>query len=352
MTASTDRRGAEVFAHQLGNRLGAGGHEVHTVAVAVGRGGDRLPFPVLGPGPRAPRTVAALTRAAAGAGVVVVHGSSGLWPTLVACTVARRPFVYRSIGDPAFWGRRRWARTRTGWALRRAARVVALSEGLRDALVAQYRLDPARVVVSPNAVDVDRFPAANDADRLAARRRLGLDPASPLLGYLGALSPEKRPEWAVRAVAGLPGARLVMAGAGPSEEAVRGLAGRVAPGRVALLAPLEDPWPLLAAVDVLLVPSRTEGMPGVVIEAGLVGRPVVATAVGAVPEMIGVVAGGAAVDPDDLDGFVAAVARVLDGGGAPGPDRAAVAAAHGIGAVAPAWSALLDAVGAPDLRGR
>ena len=127
-----------------------------------------------------------------------------------------------------------------------------------------------------------------------ARTELGVD--GPVVASLGALTEEKRPLDAVHALGYLPGATLVVAGRGPMHDQMLDLAEAVAPGRVLLIGESSDPAAILAAADVVVLPSRTEGMPGVIIEAKLRGVPVVATSVGAVPSMI----------VDGVDGFVVA----------------------------------------------
>ena len=138
VVTSSARRGAEVFATQLGAALIARDWPVETVALwpATGSGGQAatLDLDALGHRRNDPRALGALRVRTRSAAVVVGHGSS----TLPFGTLATRsrpgrrgrdrvvPFVYRSIGDPAFWGSSRSRRARVGVALRRAAAVVAL----------------------------------------------------------------------------------------------------------------------------------------------------------------------------------------------------------------------------------
>ena len=89
------------------------------------------------------------------------------------------------------------------------------------------------------------------------------------------------------------------------------MAAHIAPGRVRLVGETSDPAGLLAAADVLVLPSRTEGMPGVIIEAMMRGVPVVATAVGAVPFMVRGGIEGFVVRPDDPARLGSALAEVL-----------------------------------------
>jgi glycosyltransferase involved in cell wall biosynthesis len=340
--SSNERRGAELFAHQLGGELTDSGLSTRTVAIGPSPHPNGLPFRVLGSGRFRPLTLVRLARLMRRSDVTVVHGGPGLWPATVASFLVRRPVIYRSIGDPAYWGAVPFGRFRIGSPLRRAAAVVALYPLAGEQVVEMYGIEPSRVQVIPNAVPSDDFPARTSERRTAARAALGIGSGDgPVLGYLGALSSEKRPDWAIRTVARLDGAELLIAGSGPLEEEMRVLADRLAPGRVHFLGSIERQLPLLDSLDLLLLPSRTEGMPASVIESALVGVPVVGTAVGGAPVVVEELRAGLVVDPDDLDAFVEAARSVLAATPPTEPDRPAAVAAHDIAQVAARWRELL-----------
>ncbi len=133
-----------------------------------------------------------------------------------------------------------------------------------------------------------------------------------MVAVIGALSAEKRPALAIEVVCKVPGAWLVAAGGGPLRAEVERLAAESLAERSVVLGPVGDVRDVLAAANVVLICSATEGMPGVAIEAALMGRRVVAPAVGACPTMIAEGLDGALVSVDaDADDVASAVLAQL-----------------------------------------
>jgi len=186
--------------------------------------------------------------------------------------------------------------------LRRAAAVIAVSGAMERELLA-LGLPAGKVSVVLTAIDAQEPPQRS---REELRSALGLPPGRPLALFLGRLSPVKGPDVLVEAIAALherqPQACFVFAGdgqlRGPLEDAVRArslqkqvvFAGFVARERVA---------DYLAACDLLVLPSRSEGLPHAVLEAMAFSLPVVASAVGGVPEAVEDGVTGALVPPGD-----------------------------------------------------
>jgi glycosyltransferase involved in cell wall biosynthesis len=286
VVTSTDRRGAETFGVMLRDALAARGQRGDVVALVPGRGDRPLPVPVLGPSRVSPRGLLRLRRLCRRADVVVAHGSSTLPACAVATAASRTPFVYVNIGDPRYWSGTRCRRLRVRLLLGRAARIAAISRRSADILVGQYGVRLDRVRVIPNGRDSAPFLAADRAAGERLRAGLGIAAGTPVVLALGALSAEKRVDLAVQAVVAVPDTRLLVAGSGPEEAALRRLADQLAPGRVHFLGAVTDVPSLLAAVDAVVLASDSEGLPGVLIEAGMAGVPAVATDVGWVADVV------------------------------------------------------------------
>jgi len=285
--ASSTRRGAEIEGERLARELVLVGVDATAVALATGGGdGPRVDVPVLGPKPLAMQTLRKLRRQARSADVVIAYGSMTLPACAIALCGSGVPFIYRSIGDPVQWVRSGFHRERTGLLMRRAARVVALWDGAADEIQRLYRVNPDRIAVIPNARSATEFRPPTPEERAGARSDLGIADDTTLAVVVGSLSEEKRVDLAISAVSRLENTDLVVVGEGPMRADLEALGQRLLGSRVCFLGALPDVRPVYRAADVLVLSSRTEGMPGVAIEAGLSGVPVAACDVGAMSWLI------------------------------------------------------------------
>ena len=310
--SSDQRRGAETFGYDLHAALRTRGVPSEICCLAPGGGERRLPVTALGTSRFSLSGLRALRRRAAQAGVVVAHGSS----TLLACgaglVATGAPFVYLSIGDPRYWAGSRLRRMRATWLIQRAVAVVAISPTARGVLIRHYGLSPAKVHVIPNGRSTERFAPADRDSKIAARRALGLPLGGDVVAVVGALSAEKRVDVAIAAVAQQPDLVLAIAGEGRERPALETLARRSAPGRVHFLGATDGSAEVLAAADVLALSSDSEGVPGILIEAGLSGLPVVATDVGWVSDVVRPDVSGLLVPPAEPEQLGAALRKALD----------------------------------------
>ncbi len=165
------------------------------------------------------------------------------------------------------------------------ARVIAVSESARRAYLEQSWHMGERVVRIYNGIDVDPAPGSGGA----VRRELGVPPDAPLVGMVSALRPEKGHDVAVAAIARLrerfPRLRLVIAGQGPHAAELERMAAPLGDS-VMLVGRRTDVTHVFDALDVCLHPSRMDAFPTTLIEALATSVPVLATAVGGIPEII------------------------------------------------------------------
>jgi D-inositol-3-phosphate glycosyltransferase len=209
-----------------------------------------------------------------------------------------------------------------------ADRLVANTPSEARELVDLYGADPARVAVVEPGVNLDRFgppPPGHEAQfRVAARRRLDLPDAGPVLAFVGRIQPLKAPDVLLRAAALLrdraPGLTLVICG-GPSGSgldsptALAELASSLGiAGAVRFLPPLAgaDLPALYRAADVVGVPSYSESFGLVALEAQACGTPVVAAAVGGLVTAVRDGQSGALVHGHDPADWATVIGGLLD----------------------------------------
>jgi len=139
----------------------------------------------------------------------------------------------------------------------------------------------------------------------------------PVAAFVGRLSPEKAPVDFVRIASKIlerfPEARFVMAGDGPEMATVRKeLQRRGLEDRIHLAGFLRNVHDWIAACAFTILTSHLDGMPLAVLEAQALGKPVIASRVGSVPEMIDDGVTGILCEPGDMEGFAAAALRLLE----------------------------------------
>lgn len=203
----------------------------------------------------------------------------------LAARRARVPLVIAhewERGAPPTWPRRLADRL-----LLSGTRFVAASEFHARRLIASG-VAPDRVEVVRNGIEVERFATG---ERVATRVALGVPPGAPLLLTPARLHPAKGHRDLLAALAEVrrlrPEATLLLAGEGPERGALETLSRALGQASaVRFLGHREDLPDLLAAADLVVLPSRAEGLPAALLEALAAGRAVIATAVGGVPEAV------------------------------------------------------------------
>jgi glycosyltransferase involved in cell wall biosynthesis/O-antigen ligase len=201
---------------------------------------------------------------------------------------------------------------------RRADAVVVLSEAFGDLLVKRYGVKPGKVRVVRPGVALDEF---RPGDRAAARRRLGVDGGRPLLVTARRLVPRMGIAVLLEAMSRLgdEGARplLLVAGDGPERPRLEALASRLDLGdsvRFLGKVPNDELVACYQAADLAVVPSLAlEGFGLVTLEALACGTPVIATAVGGLPEALTGLEPGLIVPANDARALADRIACALDG---------------------------------------
>jgi len=331
-TASYEMRGMEEHIVQLGAGLAARG--VRSAVICDGREGIRpLREALAGEGvqvhPIPERRGArlgtlwrfrALVEALRLHPGCIVHGHySAHWGgdlLLAAARLAGTGPVVRTEHNAPILPAGRGDRRRVALRDRGYARVIYVSRQNRDEFLLHLARRPAQGIVVPNGVDTERFsPGAAPA---GARAALGLDATAPIVGTVSSLSEERKGVAHFLAMAAevarrWPAVRFAVAGDGVLRPRLEAMAEELGiRDRVVFAGRLPDVRGLLAEMRVFVLPSLFEGCPYSLLEAMAMGRPVVATAVGSVPEVVEEGGSGLLVPPADPGALAAAVGSVLD----------------------------------------
>lgn len=330
--------------------LRARGHDVVLLAARGARIVDEaprygVPVTALPIGRKRPAGLVAMARAlgARRYDVVNTHSSTDSWLAALACAALRArgrpaPALVRTRhvsvpvpDDPA-----------TRWLYRRATlHTVTTGAALRDQLVRDNGLDPARVTSVPTGIDPARY---GRIARDEARRALGL-PDAPLVGIVATLRSWKGHRHLVLALARMrhADARLVVVGDGPQRAALDAqVAGLGLAARVVFAGQQRDVAPWLAALDAVALPSyANEGVPQALLQAMHARVPVVTTDAGAIPEIARAGDTALVVPREDPAALAAALDALLDD-----PPRGAALAARAHALVADRYTLdrMLDAM--------
>jgi glycosyltransferase involved in cell wall biosynthesis len=323
LVTRSQRRGAEIVALELARQLDALGHDDRVVALVPAFDGSiEADLPALVPRPNAGILASIPLRRALRrelelrpVDLVLAHGGRPFEIAILARRGAA-PFVVwqRILPFPATM----WNPARRAW-WRRLARAgdgaVVLTSDLESEL---QRLDfRGPIWTIENFRDAGSFA---DLDRREAaatlRGEVGIGPEVPIIGLVGHLIEQKRPDRALDVFAGVhargESAHLVVAGDGPlrtrfeQDAAARGLS-----AFVHVLGERRDVDVVLGGIDLLVSTSAAEGVPGVLIEALMAGCPVVAMRVGGIATVVEDGVTGILVDPGDITTMVERIVGLL-----------------------------------------
>jgi glycosyltransferase involved in cell wall biosynthesis len=318
---------------ELGAFLAGRGHRVRAVTTVGSAGPEDPGFPVVAVRKDRPRLIrhpaAAMTLLAAARGAEVIYATGMYGRSALTAALHRAPLVIKLVNDPAYERARRlgffsgtledfqrphrhpgvhFLKRLRDLTLSRASRLIIPSRYLagiaRDWGIAQ---DLIRVVPNP-APDID-----GRISRAELRERLGVE--SPTFVFAGRLTPQKNLPLAISAMRHVPQASLVVIGAGPAREE---LLGRIADSgvgdRVKMKGALsrEHAIEWMRAADASVLPSDWENFPHAAVEALAAGTPVIATAVGGVPEIVETGLNGILVPPRDSAALGRAMTSIAD----------------------------------------
>jgi glycosyltransferase involved in cell wall biosynthesis len=195
-------------------------------------------------------------------------------------------------------------------------RIVALTNGERNDYIKFSVCPPEKLSKIHSGVDLTQFMQSN-GNGVEKKRSLGLDQNGTVIGFVGWLLPIKGPEYLLKAMAHIwpdhPDVSLVMVGKGELDVDLRSQALKMnANGRIRFLGWREDIHEIMPLFDLLVLPSLNEGMGRVLVEAMAAGKPVVASEVGGIPDLVKHGETGYLVRPADEKALANGIRKILN----------------------------------------
>ena len=192
---------------------------------------------------------------------------------------------------------------------------VALTEGEKKDYIGLSVCREDKIAVIHSGVDVDRY-ANVDIDVGKKKEALGLEPKALVVGTIGWLLAIKGPADLLEAMgdvwARYPDVQLVFAGKGDLEESLRARALEMGAAEKTLFLGWRDDIPeIIQVLDVLALPSRNEGMGRVLVEAMAAGKPIVASNVGGIPDLVKHGQNGFLVEPGNTQEWSHGIEKLL-----------------------------------------
>ena len=225
------------------------------------------------------------------------------------------PVVISTSHSNDVWARRIPLGYLYGLTAKLADRVIVVSTSVRDYQIQYMNISNDKTIVIENGVNIQRFANQKDAGRVL-RDEFQIGIGVPLIGIIGRLQPVKDHENFLRAAVlirnKLPDARFLIVGDGPLSEELIIQAQTLGLGSSVIFCGIRQDIPaVMAALDVLVLSSRWEGLPVTLLEGLAAKTPVVTTAVGGIPNVVSDGESALLVPPQDSLALANACLKIL-----------------------------------------
>jgi glycosyltransferase involved in cell wall biosynthesis len=193
-------------------------------------------------------------------------------------------------------------------------KIVAVSEDVKEDIIRYDRIDPSKVQVIPNGIDLERFNPEKNTSNI--RKEFSLEEDDIVIGFIGRIVPAKGLEYLLYALPYLKeefkSIKLLIIGEGSLVEEFKEKAKKNNIFDNILFTGVRRDIPeILASIDIFVMPSTAEGLPNSLLEAMAMGKPVVATKVGGIPEVIRNGFNGILIPPRDHRELAMAIKNLI-----------------------------------------
>lgn len=193
-------------------------------------------------------------------------------------------------------------------------KIVAVSEDVKEDIMRYDRIDPSKIEVIPNGIDVERFnPEKNTTD---IRKEFSLEEDDIVIGFIGRIVPAKGLEYLLNALPYLKeefkNIKLFIVGEGSLVEELKERAKKNNVfDNILFIGRRRDIPEILASINIFVMPSIAEGFPNALLEAMAMGKPIVTTEVGGIPEIVKNGFNGLLVPPRDTVSLSKAIKELI-----------------------------------------
>lgn len=194
-------------------------------------------------------------------------------------------------------------------------KVIAISQPVKEHLIKDFKMDPSRIALIPNGVRIKDNLSFPDFSIL--RRKYGLKEKGDVLGVIARLSPVKGIKYLIMAMSDVlktkPGAQLIIVGEGKIRQELISLSRKIGiADRVLFLGAIADTDEILSLMDIFVLPSLQEGLGLSLLEAMAMDKPVIASDVGGISDIIRKGENGLLVSSADSKELSQAILRILE----------------------------------------
>lgn len=193
-------------------------------------------------------------------------------------------------------------------------KIVAVSEEVKKDIIRYDKIEPSKVVVLPNGIDVERFnPKGNFAD---IRKEFSIKQGAIVVGFIGRIVPAKGLQYLIDSIPYVneefKNIKLLIIGEGSIVARLHEQAKeKKVYDSIIFTGRRRDIPDILSCIDVFVMPSIAEGLPNALLEAMAMGKPIVATEVGGIPEVMKNGVNGLLVPPRDPSALATAMKGLI-----------------------------------------
>jgi glycosyltransferase involved in cell wall biosynthesis len=232
----------------------------------------------------------------------------------LAAFLAGVPVIIASVHDNYRTDKRPKRRIMNRILAKITDKIVAVSEDVKEDIIRYDSIDPSKIEVIPNGIDVERFnPEKNTTD---IRKEFSLEEDDIVIGFIGRIVPAKGLEYLLNALPYLneefKNIKLLIVGEGSLVEELKKRAKKNNIfDNILFIGRRRDIPEILACINIFVMPSIAEGLPNALLEAMAMGKPIVTTEVGGIPEIVKNGFNGLLVPPRDTVSLSKAIKELI-----------------------------------------